>query len=171
VFYFRDTKGVSNMLNEKIFNDYKEAMKAKDALKSSVLSFLRAEMINTAITKKKDKLDDNEIIQVIRKQVKARQDSIEQFTKGSRQDLADKEAKELEILKSYLPAEISPDELKKIIEEVIASSGAQGLKDMGKVMKEVNSQVSGRADGKTVSDLVRARLSPPAAQDKEADKE
>ncbi len=148
-------------LEEKVLNDYKEAMKAKDTLKSSVLSFLRAEMINTATAKKKAKLDDAEIIPVIKKQIKQRQDSIEQFTKGGRQDLADKETKELAILKSYLPPEMPEEEIKKIIEEAVASTGAQGLKDMGKVMKEVTAKVSGQADGKLVSDLVRLRLSPP----------
>jgi len=149
------------MLEEKIMDDYKEAMKSKDTLKSSVLSFLRAEMINTATAKKKAKLDDAEIIPVVKKQIKQRQDSIEQFTKGGRQDLADKEARELNILKTYLPPEMPVEEIKKIIEEAVASTGAQGLKDMGKVMKEVTAKVAGLADGKLVSDLVRLRLSPP----------
>jgi len=149
------------MLEEKIFNDYKEAMKNKDELKSSVLSFLRAAMINTAFEKKKKNLDDNDVMAVIRKQIKERQDSIEQFTKGSRQDLADKEAKELQILKFYLPAEMSSDEIKKIIEEAVLLTGASGIKDMGKVMKEVNAKIAGRADGKLVSDLVREKLSKP----------
>jgi hypothetical protein len=149
------------MLEEKILNDYKEAMKNRDALKSSVLSFLRAEMINVAMAKKKKALEDNEVISVIRKQIKAHQESIEQFKQGNRQDLADKESKELGILKSYLPEELSADEIKKIIEEVVLATGAQGPKDMGKVMKEVTAKVSGKADGKLVSDMVRLRLSPP----------
>jgi len=150
------------MLEEKILNDYKEAMKSRDALKSSTLSFLRAEMINLAIAKKKKVLDDNDTIAVIKKQIKQRQDSIEQFTKGSRLDLADKEAKELEILKSYLPPELPAEEIKKIIEEAIVTTGAQDMKDMGKVMKEAGAKIAGRADGKLVSDLVRERLSKPA---------
>lgn len=147
------------MLEEKIFSDYKEAMKNKDTLKASVLSFLRAEMINVAMAKKKKSLDDNEVISVIRKQMKARQDSIEQFTQGNRLDLADKEKKELEILKTYLPAELSEAEIKKIIEEAIVVTAAQDMKDMGKVMKEVNAKVAGQADPKLVSDLVKVRLS------------
>lgn len=150
------------MLEEKILNDYKEAMKNKDTLKTSVLSFLRAEMINTAIAKKKKALDDNEVITVIRKQIKARQDSIEQFRQGNRLDLAEKESQEMEVLKSYLPPEMSSDEIKQFIEEAIVASGAQGLKDMGKVMKEINAKVAGRADGKLVSDLVKERLSKTA---------
>lgn len=146
------------MLEEKILNDYKEAMKSKDALKSSVLSFLRADMINAAIAKKKNKLDDSEAIAVVKKQIKQRQDSIEQFTKGNRPEMAEKESKELAILKAYLPPEMPEEEIKKIIAEVIAATGAQGMKDMGKVMKEANAKIAGQADGKLVSELVRASL-------------
>lgn len=147
------------MLEEKIMSDYKEAMKAKDSLKSTALSCLRAEFMNAALTKKKDKLDDNDCIAVIRKQIKSRQDSIEQFTAGNRPELAEKEKKELEILKAYLPAEMPVEEIKKAIEEIVVSTGAQGMKDMGKVMKEVNAKIAGKADSKTVSDLVKERLS------------
>jgi len=147
------------MLEEKILNDYKEAMKARDTLKSSILSLLRADMMNVAMAKKKPKLDDNEAIAVIKKQIKQHQDSIDQFTKGNRMDMAGKETKELEILKTYLPPELSPDEIKKIIEEVISAVGAQDMKDIGKVMKEVNAKVAAQADGKLVSDLVKERLS------------
>ncbi|MFH0935652.1 MAG: GatB/YqeY domain-containing protein [Candidatus Omnitrophota bacterium] len=151
------------MLEEKILNDYKQAMKDKDTLKSSVLSFLRAEMINVAMAKKKKSLEDNDVIAVIRKQSKQRQDSIEQFTKGGRAELADKETKELEILKNYLPKEIPAEQIQKIIEEAVVSTGAGGIKDMGKVMKEVLAKVGAQADSKTVSELVRLRLSKPAA--------
>ncbi len=147
------------MLEEKIFNDYKEAMKSRDTLKSSVLSFLRASLINAAIEKKKKSLDDPEVVVVIKKQVKQRQDSIEQFQKGNRQDLADKEIKELAILKPYLPEELAADEIKKIIEEAVVSTSASSIKDMGRVMKEVSAKIAGRADSKLVSDLVRERLS------------
>lgn len=151
------------MLEEKILNDYKEAMKSRDTIKSSILNFLRAEFMNVAIAKKKNKLDDNDIIAVIRKQIKEHQDSIEQFKKGNRQDLVDKEEKELGILKSYLPKELSLDEIKKIIEEAILTTEAQGIKDMGKVMKEVVLKVAGQADGKVISDLVKERLSKPSS--------
>jgi hypothetical protein len=146
------------MLEEKILNDYKEAMKARDTLKSSALSFLRADMINLAIAKKKKALDDSEVISVIKKQIKQRQDAIEQFKIGNRLDMVDKETKEMEILKTYLPPELSADEIKKIIEEVISTTGAKEMKDMGKVMKEVTAQIAGRADGKLVSDLVKEIL-------------
>jgi len=152
------------MLAEKIFNDYKEAMKARDSLKSSVLSFLRADMLNLATAKKKDKLDDPEIVTVIRKQIKQRQDSIEQFTSGGRLEMADKEKKELDILKNYLPAELSTEEIKRLIEEVVIAIEANGLKDMGRVMKELAIKLAGKADGRLVSDLVKQRLSPPSLE-------
>ena len=136
-------------------------MKSRETLKSSTLAFLRAEMINLAIAKKKKLLDDNDVITVIKKQIKQRQDSIEQFSKGNRQDLADKESQELEILKAYLPPELPVEEIKKMIEEAIALTAAQGMKDMGKVMKEAGAKIAGRADGKLVSDLVRERLNKP----------
>ena len=149
------------MLEEKILDDYKNAMKDKDTLKSSTLSFLRAELINLAIEKRKKALEDIDVIIVIKKQIKQHQDSIEQFTKGARQDLADKETRELGILKSYLPAELPAEEIKKIIEEVITVTGAAGPKDMGRVMKEANAQIAGRADGKLISDLVKESLNKP----------
>ncbi len=151
------------MLEDKILNDYKEAMKTKDAAKVSTLSFLRAAMQNLAIEKKKDKLDDADAIAVIRKQIKQRQDSVEQFEKGARADLADKELKEIEIIKAYLPQEFSRPELARIIEEVVASTGAAAVKDMGRVMKEVIAKIAGRADAKLVSDMVKERLTRPAA--------
>ncbi len=147
------------MLEDTILNDYKEAMKAKDNLKSSVISFLRAELINLATSKKKNKLDDSDVISVIKKQIKQRRDSIEQFTQGGRLEMAQKEEKEMGILKSYLPPELSTDEIKKVIEEIVLSLGAATIKDMGKVMKEVNARISSQADGKLISDLVRQRLS------------
>ena len=150
------------MLEEKIFDAYKEAMKNKDGLKSSVLNFLRAEFMNVAFAKKKKNLDDSDCLAVIRKQMKQREESIEQFIKGNRQDLADKEAEELKILKAYLPQELSSDEIKKIVEEAVVLTQAGSIKDMGKVMKEVNLKIAGRADGKLVSELVRAKLSPAA---------
>lgn len=150
------------MLEQKILNDYKEAMKNKDAVKSSVLNFLRSDLNYAAIAKKKTSLEDADVLAIIKKHIKQHQDSIEQFTKGNRMDLAEKEKKELEVLKGYLPEELPQEEVKKIIEEAVVSQAASGMKDMGKVMKEVTAKVGGRADGKLVSDLVRERLSKPA---------
>lgn len=146
------------MLEDKIFNDYKQALKDKDSTKSSTLSFLRSAMANALIEKRKKNLDDTEVIGIIKKQVKQHLDSIEQFKKGNRQDLVDKETKELQILRSYLPKELSQEDTEKIIEEVILETQASGPKDMGRVMKEVMSKAAGKADGKLVSDLVKSRL-------------
>lgn len=154
-----EQKGDATMLEDKILNDYKGAMKTKDAVKVSTLSFLRAAMQNLAIEKRKEKLEDADVVTVIKKQIKQRQDSVEQFKKGNRADLVAKEEKELEVLKAYLPKELSQDEVKKIIEETVSSTGASGPKDMGKVIKEVMAKTGGQADGKLVSDLVRERLS------------
>lgn len=150
------------MLEEKILNDYKVAMKSRDTLKISVLSFLRADLLNQTTAKKKDKLDDPEIIVVIKKQIKQRQDSIEQFTKGNRLEMAEKEKKELEMLKVYLPPELSVEQIKVLIEGVIISTGSSGIKDMGRLMKELTVKIAGGADGKLVSDLVRQRLGTPS---------
>jgi uncharacterized protein YqeY len=146
------------MLIEKILQDYQAALKQRDTIRASILNFLRSEMNYYAIEKKKDKLDDQDIIVVIKKQVKSHQDSIEQFEKGNRADLVEKEKKELEILKSYLPQEISEADLKKVIEEVIAAIPNATIKEMGKIMKEVMAKTAGRADGKLISDLVREKL-------------
>lgn len=152
------------MLEDKILEDYKAAMLAKDKIKSSTLSFLRADFNNYAIDKQKKKLDDSDVIAVIKNQIKRHQDSIDQFKKGNRLELADKEEKELAILKSYLPAQLSEEELKKVIAEVVSSLGASTMKDMGKVMKEVLAKVGDKADNKTASDLVKQKLTPPPAE-------
>ena len=147
------------MLEDKIANDYKQAMRNKEAIKVSTLSFLRSQLKYAMIDKKLDKLPDPDVITVIKKQVKQRQDSIEQYEKGNRQDLADKEKAEWAILKSFLPEEMSPEALKKIIEESIKETQSSGLKDMGKLMQAVMPKVSGQADNKLVSTLVKERLS------------
>lgn len=147
------------MLEDKIMEDYKKAMKEKDSIKVSVLSFLRADLKNVAIDKRKDKLDDADVIAVVKKQIKQHQDSIEQFKAGSRLDLADKENAELEILKSYLPEQLSEEKVKEVVGEVIISLGACGMKDMGRVMKEVLSKVGTVCDNKLVSELVKQKLS------------
>ena len=146
-------------MEDRIAEDYKQAMKNKEASKVSVLSFLRSQLKYTIIEKKVDKLDDTDVIAVIKKQAKQRQDSITQFTSGNRTDLADKEKAELVILKGYLPQEMSEVELKKMISETIKEINASGVKDMGKVMKALLPKLAGRADSKVVSDLVKAGLS------------
>ena len=146
------------MLEEKLINDFRQAMKDKDTVKSATLSFLRSQLKYVAIEKKAEKLSDADVIPVIKKQIKQRQDSIEQFEKGGRSDLVEKEKKELNILKSYLPAEMPEAEIKSLIEESLKESKAASIKDMGSAMKALMPKVGGKADSKLVSDLVRERL-------------
>ncbi len=146
------------MLEEKILEDFKQAMKDRDKLRSSILSFLRAQFQNLAIANKKNKLDDKEVLAIISKEVKRHEDSIEQFKKGDRQDLVEKESKELEIIKSYLPKPLAEAEIKEIISEVLKEFPDATIKDMGKVMKQVMDKVSGKAPGGSVSALVKQAL-------------
>jgi hypothetical protein len=146
-------------LEDKISQDYVQAMKARDSFTSSVLSFLRAQIMNVKVDKRLEKVPDEEVISVIKKQAKQRLDSITQFKAGGRTDLAEKEEKELVILKNYLPPEMPAEKLKNIIEEVILASNATSVKDMGRVMKEVLSRTAGHADNQTISALVKERLS------------
>ena len=145
-------------LEDKIGQDYVRAMKARDFFTSSVLSFLRAQIKNVKVDKRLEHLPDEDVISVIKSQAKQRQDSITQFKAGGRVDLAQKEEKELVILKNYLPPEMSTEKLKNIIEEVVSASGAASIKDMGRVMKDVMGRVGGQADNQTISALVKERL-------------
>jgi len=134
-------------------------MREKNATKLGVLRMLKAAMTNAAIEKGADsELSDAEASQVIRKQVKQRQDSIESFEKGGRAELAAKEKEELSILQSYLPQAMSADEISKIVRETIAEVGATSKAQMGAVMKAVQAKVAGRADGKTLSVEVQKQL-------------
>lgn len=146
------------MLENKILQDFIEARKKKDEIKVSTLSFLRSALHNFAIEKRKEKLDDQDVISILKRQVKEHQDSIEQFKKGNRTDLVDKETNELKILQSYLPKQLTAEELGPVIEEAIKSVGAADLKNMGQVIKEVIRKTKGQADGKLVSDLVKNAL-------------
>lgn len=145
-------------LASKIETDFITAYKAKDALRLSVLRMLKTALKNQQVELKRE-LNDDEILDVIAKQAKQRQDAIDQFTQANRQDLADKEADELVILKEYLPEALSADELAQAIDAAIAEVGAQGMQDMGKVMQAIMQQYKGRVDGKALSGQVRQRLS------------
>ena len=136
-------------------------MREKNAAKLGVLRMLKAALMNAAIEKSgaQAKLDDAEAVQVIRKQVKQRQDSIESFEKGGRAELAAKEKDELTILQSYLPQAMSAEEISKAVREAIAEVGATSKAQMGGVMKAVQAKVAGRADGKTLSAEVQKQLS------------
>ena len=146
-------------LQSKIDQDYIQAMKNRDTARSSCLSFLRAQIKNVVIDKRLEQAADEDVIAVIKKQVKQRQESIGQFKAGNRADLAAKEEAEMAILKSYLPAEMSAQQLNAVIEEVFKNTGASSMKDMGRVMKEVLARTSGQADNQALSALVKERLS------------
>jgi uncharacterized protein len=147
-------------LPERIDSDLKDAMRAKDAVRLGVLRMLKSALKYSAIEKAgtESQLDDTEAAQVIRKQVKQRQDSIEQFEKGGRPELAAKEKEELAILTAYLPQGLAAEELTKIVQETIAEVGATSKAQMGAVMKALQGKVAGRADGKTLSQEVQRQL-------------
>lgn len=147
------------MIEDKIYKDYVEALKSKDKHKAGFLSFIRAELKNVAIDLKKEKLDDDEALAVLKKQKKRLEDSKESIAKSERQDLLQNLDKELEILDQYLPKPLEESELIAIIDEVISSIGASSMKDMGRVMKEVIARVGVRADSRKVSELVKQKLS------------
>lgn len=146
------------MLHEQINKDYVTAMKARDTVRSATINFLRAQLKNVVIDKKVEILDDESVITVIKKQIKQRQDSIEQFDKAGRQELVDKEKAELAILKSYLPAELSEDALKVMVKDAIKEVQASSVKDMGRVIKAVQEKTKGSADNRVVSEIVKAAL-------------
>ncbi len=145
------------MLLEQIQNDLKTALKEKNELQVSTLRLLLSEAHNRQIEKQAE-LVDEDIVGVLRKEVKKRQESIEAYEKGGRQELADKESKELIILSKYLPQEMSPEELEKIVKEVIVEVGAQGPSDFGKVMGVIMGKVKGKIDGAKVADAVKKLL-------------
>ena len=145
-------------LTEQIRADLTESMKARTAERTSTLRMVQAALKNEQISVGHE-LSDEEALAVIRKGIKQRQDSVEQYTKGNRPELAAKEQSEIEILKSYMPPELSEAELESGLREIIASTGAQSKKDMGKVMKEATARYKGRADGKKIQEIV-GRLLP-----------
>ena len=147
-------------LQQRVDSDLKEAMRAKDATKLGALRMLKSALKYAEIAKSdaEAELGDAEAVQVIRKQAKQRQDSIESFEKGGRAELADKEKEELAILNTYLPQGMSPDELMKVVRETIAELGATSKAQMGAVMKALQAKVGGRADGKTLSSEVQKQL-------------
>jgi uncharacterized protein YqeY len=144
-------------LKEQLDADMKAAMRDKDALKLSVIRMLKSAVKYREIELMKP-LDDAGVLAVIGSEVKRRRDSVDQYRAGNRQDLADKEEAEIRILQGYLPQQLTEDELRAKVDAAIASVGAKGPKDMGAVMKALQPDVQGRAEGKTVSEMVKARL-------------
>lgn len=146
---------------EKIDSDLKEAMRAKEAERLSVLRMVKSAIMNAAIEKHGagGKLADADVIAVLRKQVKQRRDSVAGFEKGGRPELAEKERREIEILSGYLPQPLTAEEVASIVRAAIAETGASSKAQMGQVMKIVNEKAAGRADGKTLSEAVQKALS------------
>jgi uncharacterized protein len=144
-------------LKETLDADLKTAMREKDAPRLSVIRMLKSAIKYREIEVMKP-LDDAGVLAVVASEIKRRRDSVEQYRAGNRADLADKEEAEIHVLQGYLPAQLGEDELRAKVDEAIAKTGAKGPKDMGAVMKALLPEVQGRAEGKAVSDMVKARL-------------
>lgn len=144
-------------LRSRIEADTKDALKSGAKDKVSTLRMLSAALKNKQIDKRRP-LTEEEVLETARTLIKQRRDSIEQFAKGGRQDLVNKETAEIAVLEVYLPKQLTREELEIMVRDAIAQTGAQGAKDMGKVMKTLVPMVGGRADGKLVSELVKNAL-------------
>ncbi len=164
------------MLKEKIEEDFQKALKEKNEEEVSVLRVLKAEIVNKEKEKRQQKskenpelalgelekesqLTDEELVSLIASEVKKRKEAVLEFEKGKREDLVEKEKKEIEILKRYLPEQLSEEEIKKLVKETIQRLSAKSLKDMGRVMGEIMPKIKGRAEGEIVSKIVREELS------------
>ncbi len=145
-------------LKEQINSDLLNAMKAKEEIKVGALRMLKAAIMKYEVSGADKVADDEVVLSLVQKEIKSRKDSYEQFIKGNRPEMAEKEQKEIEFLNVYLPAQLSEDELKKIVEESIKESGAELKSDSGKVMKVLMPKVKGKADGALVSQMVQSLL-------------
>ena len=148
-------------LKDLLMDDLKVAMRDKDTIKKSAVTMLRAAVKQIEVDQRIE-LDDEAIIDIIAKQIKQKQNAIVEFKNGNRQDLVELTEKEIDILMKYLPEQLSEDEVLKIVQEAIDSTGAASMKDMGKVMGIVTNATKGKADGKLVADLVKKALSGKA---------
>ncbi len=146
-------------LQERLAEDMKGAMKANDKLRLSTIRMIRSSVKNKEIELRKP-LDDETVQKVIQGMVRKGEESLEQFKLGGRADLVEKESKEIEILKSYLPQALTQEEMIQIVDQTIQEVQAASMKDLGKVMKAVMPKLQGKADGKLINQLVKERLSP-----------
>lgn len=148
------------MLKDKIQGDLKQAMIARDELRLSTIRMLKSALQYFEIQKGGAgySATDEDVIEVVGREIKKRRESIEMFEKGGRQELADKEKKELEILQTYLPEQLTEEEIRKLVDEAIAQTGATQMSDMGKVMGFLSPKTKGKADGGMVSSIVREKL-------------
>ena len=148
------------MLKEQIKNDIKEAMKAKNELGLSVLRMVAAAISSEEINKSKREvgLNDEEVLEVLSREVKKRRDSATQYEGAGRAELAEKENQEIGVIMNYMPAQMTTEEIEKVVKESIAESGAKDEKDFGAVMKVVSPKIKGKADGKQVSEIAKKML-------------
>ena len=149
-------------LKEQIGEDIKTAMKAKDKIRLQTVRSIKKAILEKEVELRpqgKDSLTPEQEIELLSQQAKQRRDSIEQFKNAGRDDLADKESQELEVIESYLPAQASDEEVEALVDELIATSGASTMKDLGKVMGPAMKQLKGKADGKKIQALVKSKLS------------
>lgn len=145
-------------LKQRIISDLTASMKAQDSARTSTLRMVKAGVVNREI-EKGGELDDEELAKLLRSMVKQRRDSVEQFEKGGRPELAAKEQAEIEVIEAYLPQGASVEEIEQAVSAAIAETGAASMKDMGKVMKAAQAALAGKnADGRTVSETVKAKL-------------
>ncbi len=138
--------------------DVKSAMVSKDTIKLNTLRFLQSAIKNKEIELRPNPITADDVMSVIKKIVKQRKESIEQFTTAGRQDLVDQETAELKVMEAYMPAQLSKEQIEKLVADVIAATGAKSIKDMGTVMKEAQARSGGQADGKLLSEIIKARL-------------
>ena len=144
-------------MKKKLLEEMKDAMKEKNEVKKNTIQMVRAAILQV----EKDKgieMDDNQIIEVISKEVKKRKDAINDFEKGGREDLVNQTKEEISYLEGYLPAQLSREEVEKIVKSIIAETGASTMKDMGMVMKAAKEKIGASSDGKTINEIVKANL-------------
>ncbi|MTI66608.1 MAG: GatB/YqeY domain-containing protein [Firmicutes bacterium] len=145
-------------LKARLMDDLKTSMKSKNKLRKDTITMVRAAIKQKEVDEKVE-LEDEDVIQIISKQVKQKKDSIEGFEKGNREDLVDRTQKEIDILMEYMPAQLSEEEIEEIVKALIDELGANTMKDMGKVMSAVMPKVKGKADGGLVNKIVKQHLS------------
>ncbi len=146
------------MLKEKLLEDMKNSMKEKNVIRKNVIQMVRAAILQVEKDKQVE-VNDEQILEIIAKESKKRKDALSDYEKSGREDLISEIKQEIEILAEYLPKPLTREEIEKIIEEVIASVGATSMKDMGPVMKEAKAKIGPAADGKTINEIVKEKLS------------
>ncbi len=144
-------------MKEELLLELKDAMKNKDELRKNTITMVRAAILQVEKDEKRE-LSESDMAAIIAKEVKKRKESIEDFKKAQRQDLVDDLNKEIEILSKYLPKQLTKEEIETLVDNAIKSTSASGPRDMGKVMQALRPEIAGKADGKLVSDIVKAKL-------------